>query len=139
MNREDELLREIEALRERLSRLSAASLSINESLDFDAVLHGVLDSARALTGAGYGVLVLLDEAGRLQELLRAGIVPPEGRPLWDYPEQVRFFEYVGNAVAPLRLRDFHAHARGPGHGRVSAGHDGQFPAVLPGRAHPPSR
>ena len=32
MNREDELLREIEALRERLSRLSEASLRINESL-----------------------------------------------------------------------------------------------------------
>ena len=38
--------REIEALRERLSRLSAASRRINESLDFGQVLQGVLDSAR---------------------------------------------------------------------------------------------
>ena len=47
MDREDDLLRQIEALRERLSRLSEASLRINESLDFDTVLQEVLDSARA--------------------------------------------------------------------------------------------
>ena len=32
--------REIKALQERLSRLSQASLRINESLDFDQVLQG---------------------------------------------------------------------------------------------------
>ena len=63
MCREDELLREVEALRHRLSRLSAASLHINASLDFDTVLQGVLDSARSLTGARYGVLTFLDDAG----------------------------------------------------------------------------
>ena len=44
-------MREVEALRERLSRLSEASLRINESLEFDTVLQGVLDSARPLAGA----------------------------------------------------------------------------------------
>ena len=40
------------ALRERLTRLSEASLHINESLDLGAVLQGVLDSAgRSLTPA----------------------------------------------------------------------------------------
>ena len=38
-------------LRERLSRLSGASRRIDESLEFDAVLQGVLDSARSLTVA----------------------------------------------------------------------------------------
>ena len=41
MDGEDDLLRQIEALRERLSRLSEASLRINESLDFDTVLQQV--------------------------------------------------------------------------------------------------
>ena len=49
MNREDDLLQENQALRERLSRLSEASLRINDSLEFDTVLQGVLDSARAPT------------------------------------------------------------------------------------------
>ena len=59
----DELIQENKALRDRLSRLSRASLRINESLEFDAVLQSVLDSARSLTGARYGVLTLLDETG----------------------------------------------------------------------------
>ena len=46
MKDDGDLRREIEALRERLSRLSEASLRINESLDLDSVLQGVLDSAR---------------------------------------------------------------------------------------------
>ena len=50
MNQSDERDREIKALRDRLSRLSEASLRINESLDLDTVLQGVLDSARSLTG-----------------------------------------------------------------------------------------
>ena len=66
MSREDDLLRGIEALRERLSRLSEASLRINESLDFDTVLQGVLDSACALTGAHYGALTPFDETGDIQ-------------------------------------------------------------------------
>ena len=41
MTQPDRRDREIEALRERLSRLSEASRRINESLDFDAVLQGV--------------------------------------------------------------------------------------------------
>ena len=47
MKRPDDLTRENEALRDLLSRLSEASLRINESLDFDKVLLDVLDSAQA--------------------------------------------------------------------------------------------
>ena len=54
---------DIAALRDRLSRLSEASLRINESLDFDTVLQWVLDSARSLTAARYGVITLLDGEG----------------------------------------------------------------------------
>ena len=50
----DQRDREMEALRERLSRLSQASLRVNESLDFDQMLQGVLESAR------YGMMMLLD-------------------------------------------------------------------------------
>ena len=46
--------------RDRLSRLSQASLRINESLDLDTVLQEVVDSARSLTGSRYGVLTTLD-------------------------------------------------------------------------------
>ena len=48
MKQPDELLRENGDLRMRLSRLSEASIRINESLDFDDVLQGALDSTRSL-------------------------------------------------------------------------------------------
>ena len=56
MKNSDELERENRALRDRLSRLSQASLRINESLDFETVLQGVLDSACSLTGSRYRVI-----------------------------------------------------------------------------------
>ena len=56
MEQADDQAQEIAKLRDRLSRLSQASLRINESLDFDTVLQGVLDSACSLTGARYGVI-----------------------------------------------------------------------------------
>ena len=42
---------EVEASRNHLSRLSEATLRINESLDFDNALQEAVDSARALTDA----------------------------------------------------------------------------------------
>ena len=54
MEQPEQLYRDFQALEERLSRLSQASLRINESLDFDQVLQGALDSAL------YGVITLPD-------------------------------------------------------------------------------
>ena len=71
---------EIRALHERLSRLSQASLRINESLEFDQVLQGVLDSARSLTGARFGVMTLLDGQGGVQDFLSSGLTEEESGP-----------------------------------------------------------
>ena len=110
----DELEREIAALRDRLSRLSEASLRINESLDFETVLQGVLDSARSLTGSRYGVITLFDDAGRIQDFVTSGLTPEDHRQLMELPDRMRFFEHLGSLEAPLRLRDFHSHIRSLG-------------------------
>ena len=52
MNEADELRRQHETLRERLSRLSEAALCINE--DLDTVLQGVVNGTRSLTSARTG-------------------------------------------------------------------------------------
>ena len=114
MQNADERDREIAALRERLSRLSEANLRINESLDFETVLQGVLDSARALTDARYGVITLLDDAGQLQDFLASGMTPDEARRLWDLPEGMKLFEYLSRIPGPLRVRDFNSHLRALG-------------------------
>ena len=106
-----ELERENAALRDRLSRLSQASLRINESLDFDTVLQRVLDSACSLTGARYGVITLLNESGRIQDFVYSGLTPEESRQFAEFPNGMLFFEYLSSIGEPLRLRDFHGYAR----------------------------
>ncbi|MCY4108487.1 MAG: hypothetical protein OXG11_05595, partial [Chloroflexi bacterium] len=84
MNRDDPRDLEMQALRDRLSRLSEASLRINESLDFDTVLQEVVDSARALTDSRYGVLTTLDGSASLPDFVTSGMTPAEHQQLEDF-------------------------------------------------------
>ena len=79
VNGPDGLRQETAALRERISRLNAAILPISASLDLDTLLHEVVDSARALTGARYGMIATVDEAGTIREFVAAGMSAHERR------------------------------------------------------------
>ena len=114
MNRHDELMRENEALRDRLARLSEASLRISEDLDFNSVLQGVLDSARSLTGARYGVITLQDDDGIAEDFLSSGMTADETAKLWELPGWPRHFEYLGKIPGPLRIPDLLGHIRSLG-------------------------
>ena len=107
----DELIQENKALRDRLTRLTRASLRINESLEFDAVLQSVLDSARSLTSAGFGVLTLLDERGEAGDFLSSGIASEDAQGLWDMPDALRLFEHLSRISEPFRLPDLFSHIR----------------------------
>ena len=111
----DEQRRQIEALRERVSSLSAAILRISTSLDVDTVLHEVVDSARALTGARYGVIATVDEAGQPQDYVISGLTPDEERQLLEWPHGLRLFEHLRDLPGPLRLRDLPAYVRSLGY------------------------
>ena len=102
------------ALQDRLSRLSAASLRINESIDLDTVLQDVLDSARALAGARYGVLVVLDGDGQGEKMLASGIPAKEFHGLWEIPGWEAVYRYLGGLPGRLRVADFDDHIRGLG-------------------------
>ena len=82
MTRSSDLERENRALRERLSRLSEASLRINESLQFDTVLQEVLDNAHQLLAlAKRPPAVLTGHRPRSAAPAgRRGRVPPCGLP-----------------------------------------------------------
>ena len=105
---------ENQALRNRLTRLSEASLRINESLDLDAVLQGVLDSARSLTGASYGAFVLLDDSGQIEDFLSSGLTSEEAQGMWDLADGMRFFELLTGPEGPLRLPDLLGHVTSQG-------------------------
>ena len=101
----DQRDREIQALQERLSRLSEASRRINESLDLDQVLQGTLDSARSLTGASVGVMILLDDGGQVQDFLSSGLTTEDAEGLWLMPEGLRVLEALTGFSEPLRIPD----------------------------------
>ena len=109
MKRPDDPMREIAALRERLSRLSEASLHITEDLDLDAVLQGVLDGARSLTGARMGGVTILDDAGQLQDFITSGLTDEDHQRFVNLPGGPEFFAYLSGLSEPLRLADFSAH------------------------------
>ena len=97
--------------RDRLSRLSEASLQINESLELDTVLQVVLDSARALTEARYGVITLVDDDGVVEDFLTSGLDGEEARRLGEMPDAMRFYEYLGQIAQALRVEDLTGHLR----------------------------
>ena len=99
------------ALRERLSRLSEASLRINESLELDAVLQGVLDSARSLTDARYALITTMRDTGEVEDFVVSGLTTEEAQRLWEVPERMQLFSYFSAIPAPLRMPDFAAHMR----------------------------
>ena len=114
MKSPDELRRENEALGDRISRLSAAILRISASLDVNTVLHEVVDSARALTGARYGVITTLDDAGQPQDFVSSGFTPDEHQQLADWPDGPRLFEHLRDLPGALRLRDLPGYVRARG-------------------------
>ena len=114
MNKPNEMEAEIQALRERISRLSAAVLRISSSLDLDTVLREVVESARALTGARYGVITTIDKTGKLQNFVTSGFTPEEHRQLAAWPDGVHLFEHFRDLPGAIRLRDMPAYVRSLG-------------------------
>ncbi len=114
MNQIEKLIAENAALRERLSKLSEIGIRINESLDFDTVVQRALDSVRSLTGARYGVMTLLDDAGRAQDFLSSGMSGEEAEWLWQTPGGEEIFERLGSISEPLRIPDLVGYVRSLG-------------------------
>ena len=111
MTQSSDLERENRALRERLSRLSEASLRINESLEFDTVLQEVLDSARLLSGASYGVITLFNDSGAVAAFLASGMTPEEAEGVWAMADGPPFLEHLRSLAVPVRT----AHLTGYAH------------------------
>ena len=88
---------------DRLSRLSEASLRINESLDFDTALHAVMDSARSLTHAPFASIITLDDFGQVENHLVLGFEPGYLERLWQAPQGQKFFKYLNALPGPLRV------------------------------------
>ena len=105
MKTDDQPRPEDEPPKERISSLSSAILRIRASLDVGTVLREVVDSARALTGARYGAITTVDEAGQPKDFVTSGFTPDEHREIAELPDGLRLFEHLSDQEAPLRLDD----------------------------------
>ena len=95
-------------------RLGAAVLRVSASLDAATVLRDVVDAARALTGARYGVIATVDEAARPQEFICSGMTPAEEQQMSAWPDAMRLFDHLRGLEAPLRLPDLGDYVRNLG-------------------------
>ena len=112
----EEAEKAIEALRGRVSTLSAAVLRISASLDLATVLQEAADGARALTGARHGLIVTVDEAGEPRDFVASGLGEDGVRGLLELPYGTRLFEHLRDLPGPLRLDDLPGYIRSLGHG-----------------------
>ena len=96
---------------ERFSSLTAAMLRISASLDLPTVLREVVESARALTGARYGAIATIDEAGEPQDFVTSGFTEKEHRRLAEWSDGPRLFEHLRDLPGPLRMADAPAYVR----------------------------
>ncbi|MXY35243.1 MAG: GAF domain-containing protein [Dehalococcoidia bacterium] len=110
MSQPDDRERRIQELEERLSRLSEASLRINESLDFETVLQNALDSARDLTGARYGVIATVDEQGGLETILTSGTSEEEHQQVVALEGGEEIFAHFVALADPVRVDGWGAYA-----------------------------
>ncbi len=105
MNGIHELRRRNEALEERISTLTAAILRVSASLDLDTVLQEIVDSARALTGARYGVITTMGDRGQVRDLVSSGLPPDELQRMLEWPAGPQFYEHLRDLARPLRVAD----------------------------------
>ena len=110
----EELIAENAALRKRLSKFAETGVRINESLEFDAVLQGVLDSARALTDARFGAIALQADEDSEWEYLSSGMTEEETLTLWGMPDGEQIFNHLNTFQAPIRLNDLRPYIESAG-------------------------
>ena len=78
-------------------------MRIGSSLDVDTVLAQVVESARALTGARYGVIAAADPSGAPREFTVSGFSGDERRVLLEWPDRHALFAHLRSLAGPLRV------------------------------------
>ncbi|MCY4129553.1 MAG: response regulator [Gammaproteobacteria bacterium] len=105
MTKQDDPKQEADALRSLVSKLSDAVLRISASLDVDTVLREVVENARALTNARYGLIATIDETGKPGEFVISGMSEEDAQRLSGWSDAPSLFDHIRSLDRPLRLDD----------------------------------
>ena len=82
-----------------------ASLRISATQGVSAVLQEIVDAARELTDATFGVIAIIGESGQPEEFVTSGFTPDEHQLMTNWPGGPRLFEHFRRLPGPLRLPD----------------------------------
>ena len=72
------------------------------------------DSARSLTDARYGALVVFSDLGAIEKLITPGMSPEELQQLRNLPKGLGLLGHLNEVREPLRLRDIASHPKSVG-------------------------
>lgn len=111
MNKRSETVREFQPGHGRDAALNAAILRIGNSPDLDNMLEEVVSSARALTGAHYGVITTVDGSGEPRDFVASGVTPEQRRSMAEWSDAIRLFGQLRDLDTPLRVPDLDAWIR----------------------------
>ena len=109
-----DLTRENAALKERLTKLSEATLRISDDLDIMGVLHEVIANARSLTGAKYGVLLTYDGNEEVESVIASGLTEEEIQQVSGRPVGLGLLGYLNEVRDPVRIADIAQHPNSVG-------------------------
>ncbi|HYO38585.1 MAG TPA: GAF domain-containing protein [Nocardioidaceae bacterium] len=86
-----------------------AVVAISSDLDLHSVLDRIVVSACRITGARYGALGVLDDAGGLADFVTSGLSPEEHRAIGHLPRGHGILGLLIRRPEPLRLRHLREH------------------------------
>ena len=88
-----------------MSRMAEACFRVTGMLDVDDAVQALVDEARAITDARYGVLVTFDDAGHLEDMVMSGMSPAERERLSALPEGQQLFAHLRHLPGSLRVKN----------------------------------
>ncbi len=115
------IFRRLEAQQQRileqnraLEAINAAGLSLSGDLSLESVLQRVTEEARALSGAKYAALGVLDSEGHLDQFITSGLAPDDEALIHHLPRGRGLLGALIEDPRPLRLADLSTDPRSAG-------------------------
>ena len=92
-----------------VSRMAEACFRVTGMLDVDEALQALVDEARSITDARYGVLVTFDHDGSLDDWVMSGMSPEERRSLSTLPAGQQLFGHLRHLSGALRVQNLQSY------------------------------
>lgn len=93
----------------RISKLAAASLNINSSLDLNTVLQAAVEGACELTGASFGMIAAIGESVQFDNVVSFGISPEGLDQIRQWSDRRGVFLHFRTFDKPMRLESLRSY------------------------------